>query len=535
VLAGVLLLGLYGIAASPQAVAHALLVDSTPADGASVDQAPSDVRLVFTEAVDPALTVVHVLDGSGARVEAGKAEVPGAPTIAYVSLGALPQGTYTVTWRTTSSADGHTTVGSFAFGIGVSATAVGSRTTTGTTFPTIASMVGRWLFYVGLVLLLGAAVVGALVVATPRSISLWALNGAWAAAAIGLVVTIADQRATTHTTLSGLFSSTTGHKLKAEAIAVAITWLGICWATLRPSRASLVAVGAGASGVMLEHALSGHADATTARWFTIPVQWLHLVSVGAWVGGLVWLVIALRRRDPGRGQGLARQFSKMAAVMLGLVVVSGTLRALDEVGAWSGLVHTTFGNALVVKLGLVAALVALGARNRFRHVAAAAASRVARLHRTVRAEVAVAAAILGATAVLAGLPPSATLAAAAKRQKPPSLTVTGSDYATSVRVQLVVSPGSVGPNRFDATVVDYDSRRPVPAQSVTLQLKLKDRTDVAPATVELTRQPDSHWRASSSSLSIDGRWTVTGIVQTATDAVDVPMELVVGRRGGGTG
>jgi hypothetical protein len=153
----------------------------------------------------------------------------------------------------------------------------------------------------------------------------------------------------------------------------------------------------------------------------------------------------------------------------------------------------------------------------------------------VRAEVMLAAGVLGATAVLAGLPPSATLAAAAKRQKPPSLTVTGSDYATSVRLQLVVSPGSVGPNRFDATVVDYDSRRPVAAQSVTLQLQLKDRTDIGPATVELTRQPDSHWRATSSSLSIDGRWTVTGMVQTATDSVDVPMELVVGRRGGGAG
>jgi copper transport protein len=534
-LAGLLLLGVYGTVVSSPAGAHALLADSTPADGASVDQAPGEVRLEFTEAVDPSLTVVHVLDSSGARVEAGKAEVPGAPTVAYVSLHPLSQGTYTVTWRTTSSADGHTTVGSFAFGVGVSVAAVGSKTTTGATFPTVASMAGRWLFYVGLVLLLGAAVVGALVVARPRSISLWALNAAWAAAAIGLVITIADQRATTHTSVSGLLASATGHKLKAEAIAVVITWLAICWATLRPSRTSLVAVGAGASGVMLEHALSGHADATTARWFTVPVQWLHLVAVGAWVGGFVWLLIALRRHDPGRGPGLARQFSKIAAAMLGVVVVSGTLRAVDEVGAWSGLVHTTFGRALLVKLGIVAVLVAVGARNRFRHVAAAAASRVAGLRRMVRAEVVLAAGVLGATAVLAGLPPSATLAAAAKRQKPPSLTVTGSDYATSVRLQLVVSPGSVGPNRFDATVVDYDSRRPVAAQSVTLQLQLKDRTDIGPATVELTRQPDSHWRATSSSLSIDGRWTVTGMVQTATDSVDVPMELVVGRRGGGAG
>jgi hypothetical protein len=194
-------------------------------------------------------------------------------------------------------------------------------------------------------------------------------------------------------------------------------------------------------------------------------------------------------------------------------------------------VHTSFGRTLLVKLAFVAALVALGATNRFRHVAAAAVARAGGLRRTVAVEVALATCVLGATAVLTGLPPSATLAAASKLQKPASVTVNGSDYGTSVRVRLVVTPGSAGPNRFDATVVDYDSRRPLAAQAVNLQLQLKDRTDVGPATVELKPSADSHWRASSSALSIDGRWSVTGTVQTATDAVDVPMEIVVGRGG----
>jgi hypothetical protein len=147
----------------------------------------------------------------------------------------------------------------------------------------------------------------------------------------------------------------------------------------------------------------------------------------------------------------------------------------------------------------------------------------------VRAEVVIGAAVLGAAAVLTGLPPSASLAEASKAQRAAGVTISGSDYATSVRIRLGVSPGTAGPNRFDATVVDYDSGRPTEAKSVSLRLQLNDRPDVAAATVELARDPDGHWRGSSSALSIDGRWTVTAVVQSAADAVEVPLELVTAR------
>ena len=136
------------------------------------------------------------------------------------------------------------------------------------------------------------------------------------------------------------------------------------------------------------------------------------------------------------------------------------------------------------------------------------------------------AAALGATAVLAGLPPSASVAEASKLQRPPAVEIEGADDATSVRLRLVVSPASPGPNRFDATVLDYHSRQPVAAGAVSLRLQPKDRPDTASSTVALTRNPDSHWQGISSAISIDGRWTITAVVQSATDVVvEVPMEL----------
>jgi copper transport protein len=281
---------------------------------------------------------------------------------------------------------------------------------------------------------------------------------------------------------------------------------------------------------MLTRAMAGHADASTAPWFTVGVQWAHLVSVGAWVGGLAWFLVALRRGDRGRGPGLARRFSTVAGATLGVVAVTGTLRALAEVGAWNRLVRTSFGETLLVKLGLFATLVALGALSRFRHVRTSGGGPAGRLRRIVRAEVAMGAAVLGATAVLAGLPPPASLAAASRPAVSPGITVSGNDYGTSVRVRLNVSPGVPGPNRFDATVTDYDSGKPLPAQDVSLRFQLDDRQDVAAATVALRHEPDSHWRGSASALSIEGRWTVTAAVQSADETVEVPVEpLTIGR------
>ena len=526
--AGVLLLCLCATwAGVPEASAHALLASSVPSDGATVEEPPTEVLLTFTEAPDPRLAVVRVLDATGARVEVSKPEsVEGQPMQLRVALGPMKKGTYTVTWRNTSAVDGHTTVGSVAFGIGVAATAAGDQgPSTGVQSPSAASIGGRWLFYIGVVLLLGAAVVGVGVVAKPAGLSILALNAAWGAMAIGLALTFADQRATAQTGLGQLLRSSTGHKLSIQAGLVGLTWMAVVWASFRPNRWSLGVVGAGAAAVMLARALSGHADASTVRWFTVGVQWAHLVAVGAWVGGLLWLLIALSHDDPGRGRGLAPRFSKVAGITLAVVAVTGGLRALDEVGAWGLLFDTDFGITLLVKVGLFAALAAVGALSRFRHIPKAGAVRVGGLRRTLRAEVVIGAAVLGAAAVLASLPPSASVAEAAKLQRGSSVTVTGADYATSVRIHLVVTPGAAGPNRFDATVLDYDSKEPDAADSVSLRFQLNDRPDISAATLELTREADSHWRGSGSPLSIDGRWTVTAIVQSAADAVEVPMEL----------
>ena len=118
-LAGVLV-GVWLVVAGGPAGAHALLRESDPAAGSSLEKAPDRVVLTFTERPEEGLSGIQVLDTGGKPVQRGEsAPVSGAPLRLAVGLGDLADGTYTVSWRIVSKDDGHVTAGSFAFGVGV--------------------------------------------------------------------------------------------------------------------------------------------------------------------------------------------------------------------------------------------------------------------------------------------------------------------------------------------------------------------------------------------------------------------------------
>ena len=103
------------------ASAHAILDSATPADGAQVATAPTEVTLEFSEDVSAAVGAVRVLNSDGARVDTGKPQVTGH--VVRVTLKSfLPDGPYIVTWRVIS-ADAHTASGALTFAVGAGAVA----------------------------------------------------------------------------------------------------------------------------------------------------------------------------------------------------------------------------------------------------------------------------------------------------------------------------------------------------------------------------------------------------------------------------
>lgn len=94
------------------AEAHASLDRTEPRAGSTVETAPREITLWFTENLEPAFSTIDVRDADGARVDQGKAQVN--ETIMRVGLKPLPPGTYKVHWRAVS-ADTHAIEGSFSF------------------------------------------------------------------------------------------------------------------------------------------------------------------------------------------------------------------------------------------------------------------------------------------------------------------------------------------------------------------------------------------------------------------------------------
>ena len=83
---------LFAIASVIAAHAHASLVKANPPVGSTVDAAPDQVVLTFTEKLEPAFSKVTVTDTNGAEVSQGAAQVNEA--IMRIGLKSLSSGTY---------------------------------------------------------------------------------------------------------------------------------------------------------------------------------------------------------------------------------------------------------------------------------------------------------------------------------------------------------------------------------------------------------------------------------------------------------
>lgn len=102
----------------PVARAHALPLRSDPAANAIVQAPPAQVRMEFSEDVNPATSRILVVDPTNREVDSRDSHVSDADSRQMlVSLPLLRAGTYVVVWRTQSADDGHVTGGSYIFRI----------------------------------------------------------------------------------------------------------------------------------------------------------------------------------------------------------------------------------------------------------------------------------------------------------------------------------------------------------------------------------------------------------------------------------
>ncbi|WP_107463155.1 copper resistance CopC/CopD family protein [Streptomyces sp. MA5143a] len=118
----------------------------------------------------------------------------------------------------------------------------------------------------------------------------------------------------------------------------------------------VVAAGLAASWAMAEHASTG-----LQAGLAMPLDILHLLAVAAWLGGLATLLVALFRApsDAQIETAAVRRFSRVAFGSVLVLTATGIYQSWRQVGTWSALTGTSYGQLLLVKIGLVAVLVGI--------------------------------------------------------------------------------------------------------------------------------------------------------------------------------
>ncbi|MEV6327878.1 copper resistance protein CopC [Streptomyces sp. NPDC051909] len=536
------------VAGAPPADAHAVLTGSTPARGAVVAEAPSRVALTFTEEIALSADAVRVLDPTGRRVDDARPVEVGGGSYAVDLRGRLPRGTYTVAYQVVS-ADSHPVAGAFTFSVGApSATSAGAA-------PTVrdpdAGPVGwayaaaRFGAYAGMVLLAGAvcflmvcrpegrehrlsrrAVVVGWSVLLACTLALLVLRGAYTGSGeLGEVADVARLGEAWGTRAGVLFGVRLG-LLAAGALA---------WARWRRTAAEgttrVTRVGALLLGCALAWTWAGaeHASAGPQSAVAVPVDVVHLLAAGAWIGGLCVLTLALARADAPPAEAVAR-FSRVALVSVGVLVVTGLYQSWRQVGTLPALTETRFGLLLLAKAGGVALLLCLGyVSRRWTARLEEGQTPLRTLRRWVATEAALGVAVLAITTVLTTTEPARSAQSATKAEPVAVVSVEASFDSGGPRgrgtADIVVDPGRVGANAVHVTVTDPAGRLlDVPE----IRAALTSSEGIGPLPVPIRRASEGHWTVSGFQVPAPGAWELALTVRTSdVDQVTLrrPLDL----------
>ena len=506
------------------AFAHAALLKTVPQASGTVNTPPKQVELTYSEAVEPRFAIVSVTDANGTQQSAGApTRSPANPDTLVVPLKQLSEGWYLVYWRVIS-VDGHPVRGAFTFAVGPNAGPAPQFVipSISETAATPKLVTARWLTFLAVMVAIGLA---ALRLSFARSAR--GLTTAFAlASALGLVAVPAYfMLATADFALRSVFdigalvplvhASAFGRgyldlwivfALFVGAAAIAI-WVD------RPDReqrsvaeiVSVIGATLAAASVLLVPGLSGHAGQTSPRGWALLFDWAHLAAGSIWLGGLVGLLVLwLTSRELLRT--VVPRFSTVALCSVIVLVASGTGAALFHLPTVSSLWQTSYGQALLWKIGLLLAALALAAFNIVRARSRLEEPTVRAIVTRVGGEAILLTAAVLAAAVLSSLPPPskalASVGGASARVGPGAVDRTVTKNGYTVTVQVDPNRAAV-PNTF--TVKLSKDGKPVSGAEVVQTFTMLDM-EMGQQAYRLTETAPGVYTHAAPALVMVGHW-----------------------------
>ena len=567
--AAVLAACVIALCAAPAAFAHAQLLGTSPASGATLAAQPKLVIFKFGENVGGTLGAVRVYDATGNEVDEANVSHPSGDAH-WIAVGLKPHlrdGTYTATYRVIS-ADTHIVYGGLVFNVGhpsaaskVTVAGLIARNESGHV-TSVAFGVTRALDYLSIALMLGGLAFLA-IAWVPALRALGETDDAWRSAsrtfarrlqrllyvavALGVLVSVlgfllqgasASGVSLWESVKATVLNDTLGTRFGAVWAARALDWLllgalmlgarslgrGVVPTpredgealALAPSspRWMRTALALGAAYLAITPALAGHASIERPTWLFFPSDVLHVLAASVWVGGIACLLLALpaaTRQLPGADRGrlllatLAR-FSPLALAAVVTIAITGVVQALIDVRSVHGLLHTTYGALVIVKGGLLLALVSLGWVNRERVLPAlrrlvdarrspGAAGVLAR--RTMRSELVLMLCVFGVTAALISYTPPIDADAG-----PFSVNTT----LGPAELEMTLEPAEVGLNTAHIYLIDARTGTQfTQTKELTVTAKLPSK-GIGPLPLKAIPAGPGHYILNSAVLSPAGTW-----------------------------
>ncbi|MET9526556.1 copper resistance CopC/CopD family protein [Streptomyces coeruleorubidus] len=378
------------------ASAHAALRGTDPDDGSVVQRAPRHLTLTFTESVGLLDDSFRVFGPDQRRVPTGEAQhADGRSDTARVELsGKLAQGTYTVAWRVVS-ADSHPVSGAFTFSVGKRSATTAQVDTGPDEDPLTGGLhdAARYLAYLAAALLVGTVAFALLCrpadtspLRRPLVAAWWTLLGSTAVLLMLRAPYEAGAGPAAAFDLSALertLTSRPGLALLARLAVLLLTAAFLLRLSGRRDHHQPVMRAAGATlavALALTWAAAEHASAGIQVPVAMTSSVLHLVATGVWLGGLVALLLTLRRASVDALTEVVPRFSRIAFASVTVLVVTGFYQSWRGLGSLAALTGTSYGRLLLAKLVAVTALLlAAGYSRRWtaRLAAPAAAARTA--------------------------------------------------------------------------------------------------------------------------------------------------------------
>ncbi len=540
-----------GLLSAAPASAHAYLIRTVPSTSSILNTPPRMVALTYDEAVEPRFAIISVTNAAGRQETTGavRRSLSNPDTLIVPLRAHLPQGWYLIYWRAIS-VDGHPVSGAFTFAVGpgpgpppqfpvpnISATA---------TTPQL--LIARWAMFLSVMVSIGLFVLRFLI-ARPavQRVGRLSLRGASIAfvscSVLGLVaIPVYLDVATANDSLRSAFDvSALVPLFRVTAFGRAIVDLEVCfalfclagWVALwvdRPARvhrslAELLATAGAlcaAAAVLIVPGAAGHAAQTSPRGFSMLFDWLHLLAGSLWLGGLIGLLVLWATVSPSRRVSalsvVVPRFSNVALVSVLVLLGTGVAATVIHMPALNALWETGYGIAILVKIGLLTAAVALASgnllRSRPRLIAASGRPELGEpaarlLRRLVGGEAVIVAGAVFAAAVLSSLappPPAFALGNSALVDVGPGQ-VAQTVHRAGYVLQVLVSPNRAeAPDTFALRITK--NGRPVRGASVTLTFNHLEM-QMPQEEYQLTEtQPGVYSRAAPALIMV-GRWGLT--------------------------